>query len=258
MQLPATVRRLTDPLLSEVRVPILGGVNRGLWWSLMSAGSGYVSGRRAAGQLRLLSDLMRPADVVWDVGAHHGYVTLCASRKVGATGSVHAFEPSAMNRSRLTRHVRWNSLSNVSVHPFALSSYDGESTFGGSGTSKMFSMGGGAEIVQVRSSESLVDGQVCPPPTFVKIDVEGAEADTVRGLMNVLPPHARLLIAMHNREVDHRCTELLEARGWTCTPSHGLQRSRAGAWESDPDLFCTGPAFAGHVADRESLQRADF
>jgi hypothetical protein len=136
VRLPPAIRRITDPLLSDMRVPIVGGVNRGMWWSLMSSGSGYASGRRANGQMRLLSDLMHEGDVMWDVGAHHGYVSLCASRKVGARGFVNSFEPSEMNRGRLSRHVRWNHLSNVSVHGFALSNYNGQCTFGGSGTSK--------------------------------------------------------------------------------------------------------------------------
>ncbi len=252
------MRWFTDPLLSELRVPIVGGVNRGQWWSLMSAGSGYASGRRAAWQMQLLADLMRPSDVVWDVGAHHGYVALCASRIVGTGGSVHAFEPSAMNRARLERHVRWNHLRNVTVHPFALSNFNGESTFGGTGTSKMFALGLGAETVQVRTSAGLVEQHVCQAPTFVKIDVEGAEADTLHGMLDVLPPQARLIIAIHGREVDERCTNMLENRGWTCTPSHDLQRSRAGSWDGDPDLFCVGPAYAGSSNDEAALHRANF
>ncbi len=258
MKVPPLVRWFTDPLLSELRVPIVGGVNRGQWWSLMSAGSGYASGRRANSQMQLLADLMRPADVVWDVGAHHGYVALCAARIIGTAGSVHAFEPSAMNRTRLARHVRWNHLPNVTVHPFALSRFNGESTFGGTGTSKMFALGGGTQTVQVRTAAALVEQGVCPAPTFVKIDVEGAEADTLHGMIDILPLQARLIVAMHGREVDQRCTDMLENRGWTCTPSHDLARSRAGAWDGDPDLFCTGPTYDGSSADRATLRRTNF
>ncbi len=129
MKLPAAVRSVTDPLLRDVRIPILSGVNRGRWWSLISSGSGYGTGRRASDQMQLLTDLLRAGDVMWDIGAHHGYVTLSASRKVGATGSVQAFEPSNMNRGVLKRHVSWNKLPNVFVHPYALSNFDGESTF---------------------------------------------------------------------------------------------------------------------------------
>src|SRR5687767_2781122 len=135
MRVPAGVRSFTDPILSRVPVPIVSGVNRGQWWSLVSAGSGYASGRRAAEQMRLLNALLRRGETVWDVGAHHGFVTLCAAKRVGPTGVVHAFEPCASNRAALRRHLRWNRLTNVEVHPYALSDADGESCFGSTATS---------------------------------------------------------------------------------------------------------------------------
>ena len=75
MRVPAAVRQVTDPVLGRLRVPVLSGVNRGRWWSLVSAGSGYGTGRRASGQMSLLCGLLHPGDVMWDVGAHHGFVT---------------------------------------------------------------------------------------------------------------------------------------------------------------------------------------
>ena len=258
MRLPVRVRRVTNRLLGNVRVPIMAGVNRGLWWSLISSGSGYASGRRAAAQMQLIEDLIQPGDVMYDIGAHHGYVTLAASRKVGARGAVHAFEPSEMNRGRLSRHVVWNKLSNVSVHPYALSDFDGESSFGGLGTSKMFAMGSGDEMVQVRSGESLVQRNVCGAPDFVKIDVEGAEADTLRGLLPTLSSSARLFIAMHNSDADAKSTAMLDGLGFTCFASHGLERSRKGQWHSDPDLYAVGPDYRGRAQDLITLRAVNF
>ena len=258
MRVPDIVRSVTDPLLGGIRVPVLSGVNRRQWWSLISAGSGYGSGRRARAQMQLLSTLIRPGDVVWDVGAHIGFVTLTAARQAGAGGRVHAFEPSARNRKLLSRHVRWNGLSNVAVHPFALSDSNGEARFGGSGTSKMYSLGGGTEVVQTRTGASLVDGGLCAPPTFMKIDVEGAEADTLTGTMSVLPGNARLFIAMHDRAADARCTELLRGAGYTLVPSKELTECRRGDWQSDPDLFCIGPDASDRDGDIARLKAANF
>ena len=258
MRIPSFVRRVTTPLIRQVRFPVLSGVNRGRWWSLASAGSGYGTGRRSGAQMELLASLVRPGDVVWDVGAHHGFMTLCASRAIGPTGSVHAFEPSAGNRATLECHVRWNHLGNVTVHPFALSNFDGESRFGGNGTSKMFSLGGGSEVVQVRTAESLINAGVCPRPTFVKIDVEGAEAETLAGVLRVLPPSARLLIAIHGREPDERCTTLLQAAGFRLVPSRGLERCRREKWRGDPDLFCIGPSAPSAEQDFAYLRAVGF
>jgi len=241
MRVPAAVRQVTDPMLGRLRVPVLSGVNRGRWWSLVSAGSGYGTGRRASGQMSLLCALLRPGDTMWDVGAHHGSVTMCASRAVGARGAVHAFEPSARNRAVLARHVRWNRLANVHVHPYALSTADGTACFGGCGSSKTYALGAGEEQVVVRSGASLVATGVSRPPTFLKLDVEGAEADALAGILPVLPRSARLLVAMHGREADRRCAALLADAGYLTVPSNALARSRAGHWDADPDLFCSGP-----------------
>lgn len=258
MQVPKTVRRLTDPLLGALRIPIMSGVNRGRWWSVISAGGGYGSGRRSSAQMRLLSRLVREGDVVWDVGAHQGFVTLFAARGVGRSGHVHAFEPSALNRRLLTRHVRWNGLANVHVHPFALSDHDGTAHFGGTGTSRMFALGGGTEVVEVRAAESIVGQGIAPAPTFVKIDVEGAEAETVDGLLSVLPRTARLLIAMHARDADQRCAARLADAGFTLVPSRDLEASRRGDWRSDPDLFAYGPAASSGAADAALLRSQGF
>jgi FkbM family methyltransferase len=255
MRVPDVVRKVSDPLLQGVRVPIMSGVNRGMWWSLISSGSGYGSGRRARAQMNLFAALLRPTDVVWDVGAHHGFVTLCAARRAGA---VHAFEPSAMNRALLERHVRWNELHNVTVHPFALQDHDGESTFGGTGTSKMFALGGGSEIVQVRTARTIVDEGRSARPSFAKIDVEGTEANALTGALSVLAGRARLAIAVHGAEQDARCSALLGAAGYELIPSRDLEASRRGPWRSDPDLYCIGPDVADRERDRAILRQHGF
>lgn len=258
MRMPRYVRRIADPVTERVPVPILGGLNRGRWWSLASAGGGYATGRRAAPQMKLLASLIESGDVVWDIGAHHGFVTLCAAQRVGATGEVHAFEPCARNRRLLRRHVAWNRLTNTVIHAHALSSFNGESDFGSGTTSKMHALGAGAERVQVRTGASLIRAGTCPAPTFAKIDVEGAEGRLIQGLIDSLPAHVRLLIAMHSAEADHACTTLLARRGFELIPSRRLVASRHGAWLSDPDLVCIGPTYTSRTELRERLRRQCF
>ena len=68
---------------------------------------------------RFVDRFLRPGMVVLDLGAHHGFYTLLASRKVGPKGRVIAFEPSPRERRRLIWHLRLNRVSNVVVESFA-------------------------------------------------------------------------------------------------------------------------------------------
>ena len=258
MRIPGAVKRLTNPVVGRVPVPIMSGRNRGLWWSLASAGSGYATGRRAARQMNLVASLVGPGDVVWDIGAHHGFVTLCAARRVGQAGEVHAFEPSSGNLWFIARHLRWNGIYNTTVHPFALSSYEGECRFGGGRTSKMHALGHGDECVRVCTGQSLIEAGVVRPPTFAKIDVEGAEAGVLAGVMGTLRSDAILLIAVHSREAHNDCAAILERAGFSMLPSRALRASLAGAWRSDPDLLCFGPAHPVGVLTHRLLEAAGF
>ncbi len=240
MRIPPFVRRWLDPMTERIPVPVMGGVNRGRWWSLVSAG-GYATGRRAREQMAVFRELISPGDVVWDVGAHHGYVTLLAAARVQPDGWVYAFEPGRKNRRILERHVRWNRLRNVSVQECALASYDGVTRFGGGTTSKMHALGAGEEEVAVRTGEALVRSGVVPAPTFAKLDVEGAEADVLAGALPILPARVVMLVAIHSAAADEECTALLEAHGFALHPSRALDRARSSRWRGDADLLCVGP-----------------
>lgn len=242
MRIPSVVRQWLDPLTERVPVPIVGGVNRGGWWNLASAGNGYASGRRAHDQMDVLQRLIRPGDVVWDVGAHHGCVTLLAAARVAPDGWVYAFEPGKQTNRILRRHVRWNRLTNVSVEDVALSSYTGVTRFGGGLTSKMNTLGGGDDEVAVTTGEALVQSGAVRPPTFVKVDVEGAEGAMLEGALPVVPSHAVLVVALHSAAADGHCTRLLREKGFTLLPSRELVQARREHWCGDPDLLCVGPA----------------
>jgi hypothetical protein len=108
MQLPYPLRALGHRFLGGVPVRVRSGINRGRKWSLAAQGRGYGSGAFGRDRLDALAAVTRPGDCFWDVGAHKGFVTLVASRLVGASGHVVAIEPAAVNLGFLRRHVAWN------------------------------------------------------------------------------------------------------------------------------------------------------
>lgn len=254
MRLPPALKRLTTPIAGSIPLPILGGENKGCRWSLASWGSGYGTGRREQAQMRMFAALIRPGDVVWDVGAHHGYVTLLAARQVGAHGRVHAFEPSERSRRLLQRHLRWNQVSNVTVEPYAIGSADGTARFGGGETSKQHRLGAGEETVEVRTMSTLLSSGERRRPNFLKVDVEGAEGQLLETGREVLPPAARMVIAVHSRAAYEQCAAVLRGAGFRIYESSRLERRKAGRWHGDADMIAFGPAYADYDRDMESIR----
>lgn len=76
-------------------------------------------------EMMVLSDLVSPGSVCFDVGAAGGTYTMILSRLVGPTGRVFAFEPRPRSFGFLRAVLR---RSNVSVHPIALGLQNGTQT----------------------------------------------------------------------------------------------------------------------------------
>lgn len=242
MHLPRSLQRITRPLLQPIPIRIRGGPNRGLRWSLATAGRGYARGIFEASRIALLEALIEPGDTVWDVGAHKGYVTLLASRRVGPGGRVYAFEPASENPRFLRRHLSWNHATNVEVLATALGAERGQSRFGGSPSSLTGRLGPGMELVDVERGDSLVTEGRCRAPTFLKVDVEEGEAAVLDGVLAVVPAHARVLVATHSRALAEGCGAQLRAAAFQVFEARGIEGGRwADAWPGDPDLLAVGP-----------------
>jgi FkbM family methyltransferase len=226
-------------VIGPARLRIRGGPNRGAWWSLASGGRGVLGGRFERARVDAFVALVRPGDVVWDIGAHKGYMTLAAARLVGAAGRVYALEPAAENLTSLRRHVAWNGLHNVEIRPVAVSNSDGTRRFGGRGSSVTFKLDRGDQLVETRTLQSLLD-QGLPRPDVLKIDVEGAESDVLRGAGAALHDDVLAMIAVHSRAQYESCTRILTERGLDWRESARMQdtlRRWPGGWSADPDLI---------------------
>lgn len=135
----------------------------------------------------LLADV-EPDDIVWDVGASVGlYACLIADRL--DDGRVICFEPNPPNVASLERNVALNEAGDiVEIHDVALADDRGTTTMlvksdeaGESGTLAEKDWMEHAVEVAVETGDALVESGEVPPPDVVKIDVEGAELDVIRG-----------------------------------------------------------------------------
>ncbi len=145
---------------------------------------------------------IKPADVVWDVGANLGHYCSRLSDAVGDSGRVVAFEPSPANLERLRETVGKNT--NLSILPFGLSSKAGRMSFvqGDDPLGATSHLAAPSEIrgaclseIELRRGDELVALNVAPAPDVIKIDVEGHELEVIEGLGNLLErPRLRALV----------------------------------------------------------------
>lgn len=158
------------------------------------SGSGalvYYQGLSEPETARFLLDFLKPGMVFLDVGAHFGEYTLMASRQVGESGHVHAFEPQTDICALLERNVALNKAGNVTVNVCAVADRDGETAFWErrepASSSLEATVPGGPDsdvarvvTVPVRSIDAYCDEKGCVPE-LIKVDVEGAEQLVLRG-----------------------------------------------------------------------------
>lgn len=204
-----------------MRLPILRGPLRGRWYLPESGGKvlRVIAGTYEVEHTEAFRKWIRPGDVVLDVGAHTGYYTLLASSLVGRTGSVWAFEPHPVNCGFLRRHIAINHIINSHVEETAITDRSRSMSFEsgrGSGTGRL-SDGGHLTVAATSIDEFCNARQI--RPTAIKIDVEGAELDVLRGAATVLgTSRPTLFLSTHGAEVHTRCLETLAGYGYTIEP----------------------------------------
>jgi len=148
--------------------------------------SGYESDN-----FNFLRQQCKPGDVVLDIGAHIGLFSSIAGKIVGSSGKVYAFEPSPKTNALLQKtisinqlmpvvHVRNEAMGNaVGKTVFYIS--DGEADNSNSMISYMQDRKLHGIDVTILTIDTLVKQEHLSKVNFIKIDVEGAEYDAIRG-----------------------------------------------------------------------------
>ena len=128
--------------------------------------------------------------VLWDIGANFGqHAVTAAALHPGLP--VCAFEPNPAAAARLRAHAALNRVA-VHVEEVALGDRSGTARLhvnatGNSGMSTLNDPAVGPSVeVAIERGDRLVDRGLLPPPTVVKLDVEGAEAAVLRGFGELL------------------------------------------------------------------------
>lgn len=132
-----------------------------------------------------LLHFLRPDDVFLDIGANVGTYTVLSSKVCGAR--THAFEPDPGTIGHLRRNVAANGIEDrVVLHETALGAADGKAHFTvGHDTTNRIAAEGDTQVRTVRLAK-LDTIPEARRACFIKLDVEGHEADVLAGARTVL------------------------------------------------------------------------
>lgn len=173
-----------------------------------SRNAGFMLGTYEPGVQRALVALIRPAMTVYDIGANMGFLSVLAARLTGPQGRVISFEPVPQNAERVDYNAFLNSFQNISVIREALGAENRSASFQTSAESGWGRVSEGREAplgeflgnieVQMRTLPDSIVHNLLPSPDVIKIDIEGAETELLRGAHEFFL-HCRpaLLIELH-------------------------------------------------------------
>lgn len=217
-------KRILNRTLPWVPLPVrlpFGG-----WWLAWNdvCGDGVFTGVFEVNECRFVERFLQPGMTVVDAGAHHGLYALLASNRVGPQGRVIAFEPSPRERRKLRFHLWINRCSNVHVAGSALASSVGQRDLffvkgrdTGCNSLRPPAVADPTQTLRVPvvTLDSYVQQHGIGAVDFIKLDVEGAELEVLKGAAQLLQRRPRPVVLCEVQDVrtrpwGYKAAEILE------------------------------------------------
>jgi FkbM family methyltransferase len=193
-------------------VPVPVRLPFGGWWLARNdfVGAAMFNGGFENTERSFVERFLRPGMTVLDIGAHHGFYTLLASRKVGPQGRVLAVEASPRERAKLSLHLQINRCKNVEIESRGLGENEGDAELylvkgsqSGCNSLRPPEVSDPTEKVPIhidRLDNVLRDHQI-ERVDFMKLDVEGAELSVLKGAPQLLMNRPRPTILAEVQDI---------------------------------------------------------
>ena len=189
------------------------------------------------GLFRLTREFVRSDDVVWDIGANVGLFSFCAAHVAGPCGQIFAFEPDTWLVQLLRRSANTQPVESapVQVIPAAIAQSCDLRVFNIASRSRAASFLSGYGSTQtggIREQHMVVALSLdwlterLPPPDIVKIDVEGAEHEVIKGAAQLLTQHKPRILCEVSSERAVEVTALLKHIGYRIYDGEALHGRR--------------------------------
>jgi FkbM family methyltransferase len=175
----------------------------------------------------------KEGDIVIDVGAHMGRYTITSSKYVGPHGKVIAVEAHPYNFKILQRNISLNRLTNVTAMNCAVYSkkdrlklylpdeelgYTMHHSLMTNYLISKYSEGIEKKYIEVEAYtlDNLLENSGINQVNWIKIDVEGAEYEVLRGAKDILSAnrHIAILVEVHGKDTYGPTMELLRSNNF--------------------------------------------
>jgi FkbM family methyltransferase len=175
--------------------------------------------------LEMAGELVAPGDVVWDVGANVGLFTFAAAARAGPTGNVYAIEPDTWLVALLRRSagLEQGKRAPVNVLPVAISDTISVSRFhiaNRARSANYLESCGSTQTGGTRETQWVVTVTLdslleqLPPPSVLKVDVEGAESRVLTGASKLLSSFRPRILCEVCQENGSTVSKILHSFGY--------------------------------------------
>ncbi len=144
--------------------------------------------------MSLIKQYVKKGDVVLDIGANVGKVSLLLARQVGETGKVFCFEPEENNFNLINKNISVNNFNNVTVLKYAVTDKCEKTLLKISDACTTHSVctetdEPSQEIESISIDEYFKNFERID---FMKIDAEGSEPKVIRGMKETIAKNPQL------------------------------------------------------------------
>ena len=189
-----------------------------------------------------LVEAIQPGDVCYDIGGYRGFFSGVFA--LNGAKQVVIFEPLPDNVAQIQSLIKLNPELPFHLESIAVGDRNDsiefqvmpEASMGKVSDSPFQAEVKGNKVLELpmRTLDSLVAESKILQPTAIKIDVEGAEVQVLKGSMNIIRQyHPSLFIEAHSRELSRECTSILQELGYT---TKVLETGQAPNPEKDPEV----------------------
>ncbi len=152
-------------------------------------------------ELNFVSKKVKEGDTFVDIGANIGLFTLQASKQVGNSGQVIAFEPFTSNFNLLQKNCSLNKYTNVVLNKLAVSENKSKIAIHYNASDANLGMASSyttdftnTEMVSAISLDEYLHEKNISKVHFIKLDIEGGEYLALLGMKKTLQHHKPILL----------------------------------------------------------------